>query len=75
MQLQEQVFWEASPEGMGIKQVPALGILGAGHDGVLFFFFCHMLQIFYDSISPTVRPVQGGRGGALHVESLGAYLA
>ena len=38
MQLQEQVFWEASPEGMGIKQVPALGILGAGHDGVLFFF-------------------------------------
>lgn len=37
MQLQEQVFWEASPEGMGIKQVPALGILGAGHDGVLFF--------------------------------------
>ena len=50
MQLQEQVFWEASPEGMGIKQVPALDILGAGHDGVL--FFRHMLQNFYESITP-----------------------
>lgn len=69
MQLQEQVFWEASPEGMGIKQVPALGILGAGHYGVL-FFFRHMLQIFYESISPTDLC-----GVGLQVESLGAYLA
>ena len=35
-----------------------------------FFFFRHMLQIFYESISPTDLC-----GVGLQVESLGAYLA
>jgi len=37
-----------------------------------FFFFCHMLQNFYESISPTVRPVQGGvaRGVTGHLFNL-----
>ena len=65
MQLQEQVFWEASPEGMGIKQVPALGILGAGHDGVLFFFFLPYAPDFLWQYQPNSQTCAGGAGGGV----------
>ena len=68
MQLQEQVFWEASPEGMGIKQVPALDILGAGHDGVLFFAICSRISMKVSAQQSDLCRV------GLHVESLGTYL-